>query len=274
MYTRGQMARRLGVTLPLTALAVALACAPHAVVLAQTAEGPALLAAFKTWQNAEAPDAEWSAALAQYRARLIREGQSVASAERTIRLITAYDEAELYDAVYAKAPEFNTKPNQLLADAISGLKPGRALDVGMGMGRNALHLARAGWDVTGFDVSSVGVRHAEAAARAESLRLTALVAADEEFDFGTSQWDLIVLIYAIEKRSIRRGREALRPGGLLVVEAGINPDPAAAFGYAPGELLAMLDGFEIVRHEQLEGSYDWGPERIQLVRLVARKPLR
>lgn len=61
---------------------------------------------------------------------------------------------------------------------------------------------------------------------------------------------------------------------MVIVEAGINPDPKATFGYAPGELLRIFDGFEIVRHEQLEGSYDWGPERIQLVRLVARKPLR
>ena len=81
----------------------------------------------------------------------------------------------------------------------------------MGIGRNALHLARAGWDVTGFDVSSVGVRHAEATARTEKLRLRAVVAADEEFDFRTSQWDLIALIYAIEKRNIHRARQALRP---------------------------------------------------------------
>ncbi len=244
------------------------------LAVAQTSEGPALLAAFKAWQKTAAPNAEWSAALEQYRASLVRDGRSPAAADRAIRLITAYDEAELYDGVYAKTPEFNTKPNQLLVEASRDLRPGRALDVGMGMGRNALHLARAGWDVTGFDVSSVGVRHADAAARTEKVRLKTLVAADEEFDFGTAQWDLIALIYTIENRSIHHVRRALRPGGLVVVEAGINPDPNAAFGYAPGELLRILDGFEIVRHEQLEGSYDWGPERIQLVRLVARKPLR
>ena len=45
-------------------------------------------------------------------------------------------------------------------------------------------------------------------------------------------------------------------------------------GYAPGELLRLFDGFTIVKHEQVEGTYDWGPERIQLVRFVARKPAR
>lgn len=259
----------------MSALVVAaLLCSQLALAVAQTAEGPALLAAFKAWQKTAAPNAEWSAALEQYRATLVRERRSPAAADRAIRLITAYDEAELYDAVYAKAPAFNTQPNQLLVEAARGIRPGRALDVGMGMGRNALHLARAGWDVTGFDVSTVGVRRAEAAARTEKLRLKAVVAADEEFEFGTAQWDLIALIYTIEKRSIHHVRGALRPGGVVVVEAGINPDANAAFGYAPGELLRVLDGFEIVRHEQLAGSYDWGPERIQLVRLVARKPLR
>ncbi len=264
------MSRKLRIALTVAALV----CGHLALVTAQTVDGPALLAAFKIWQKTEAPTAAWSVALDQYRATLVREGRSAAAADRAIRLITAYDEAELYDAVYAKTPEFKTTPNQLLVDATRGLRPGRALDVGMGMGRNALYLARAGWDVTGFDVSSVGVRQADAAARPEQLRLRAVVAADEEFDFGTSEWDLIALIYAIEKRSIHRVREALRPGGVLVVEAGINPDPKAAFGYAPGELLKILEGLEIVRHEQVEGSYDWGPERIQLVRLVARKPLR
>lgn len=255
-------------------IVAALVCSHLPLAVAQTAEGPALLAAFKAWQKSNAPGAEWSVALEQYRATLLRDGRAPAAADRVIRLITAYDEAELYDGVYAKAPVFNTHPNQLLVEATRHLRPGRALDVGMGMGRNALHLARTGWDVTGFDVSSVGVRYADAAARTDKLRLKALVAADEEFDFGTARWDLIALIYAIEKRSIHHVRSALRPGGVVVVEAGINADPKAAFGYAPGELLTIFKGFEILRHEQAEGSYDWGPERIQLVRLVARKPLR
>jgi SAM-dependent methyltransferase len=241
---------------------------------AQTGEGAVLLAAFKAWQKTAAPAAQWSDALEQYRLKLVHDGRSSDQADRAIRLITAYDEAELYDSVYTKPPTFNTAPSRLLVDATRGVKPGRALDVGIGMGRNALHLARTGWDVTGFDVSSVGVRQAEAASRAEALRLTATVAADEEFDFGTSRWDLIALIFTIEKRSVHRVRDALRPGGLVVIEAGINPDPAAAFGYAPGELLKIFDGFEILTHEQAEGTYDWGSERIQLVRLVARKPSR
>lgn len=244
-----------------------------AVVLGgQTGEGPALLAEFKAWQKASNLGSDWSGALNQYKAKLLRDGLSIERAERAVRLITAYDEAELYDSVYEKPPTFSTTPNQFLVDILRSEKPGRALDVGMGQGRNALHLARNGWDVTGFDVSRVGIRHAEAQARAESLRVRAHVAADEEFDFGVAQWDLIAIIYAIERRSILRVREALKPGGLVVVEAGINPDPAAAFGYASGTLPTLFDGFTVLKYEETEGAYDWGPERIRLVRFAARKP--
>ena len=41
-------------------------------------------------------------------------------------------------------PVFNTKPNAFLADAIKGRKPGKALDIGMGQGRNSIFLAQQG----------------------------------------------------------------------------------------------------------------------------------
>lgn len=139
----------------MVALAVAALLGLPSHPRAQVAEGPTWLATFKVWHKVTAPTADWSDALARYRAKLVEDGLSPGAADRAIRLISAYDEAELYDSVYAKSPTFSTAPSQLLVEAIRGVRPGRALDVGMGMGRNALHLGRAGWDVTGFDVSSV-----------------------------------------------------------------------------------------------------------------------
>jgi len=48
------------------------------------------------------------------------------------------------------AYKFNKQPNALLMDAIKNKKPGKALDVGMGQGRNSIYLAQQGWSVTGF----------------------------------------------------------------------------------------------------------------------------
>ena len=55
-------------------------------------------------------------------------------------------EAERWNEVFLRGVTFNLKPNNLLAEAIKGRKPGAALDVGMGQGRNALYLAKQGWE--------------------------------------------------------------------------------------------------------------------------------
>jgi hypothetical protein len=51
---------------------------------------------------------------------------------------------EDWNDVYRVSNGFKTTPNQLLIDAIEHEKPGTALDVAMGQGRNALYLARRG----------------------------------------------------------------------------------------------------------------------------------
>ena len=52
-------------------------------------------------------------------------------------------------ALTSNSPRINWKPNAFLVEMVKNRKPGRALDVGMGQGRNALWLAGQGWDTTG-----------------------------------------------------------------------------------------------------------------------------
>ncbi len=238
-------------------------------------EGPAALAAFQEWRKSGAnARLEWDAALQSYEAKLRAEGAGAEAAGRTMRLVVAYDEAELYDRVYAEAPRFNARPNGFLVEAVEQLTPGRALDVGMGQGRNAIHLARRGWTVTGFDVSAVGLRKASEGAAAQGVRLEAVRASDDEFDFGRERWDLIVILHALEKRSVHKVREALKPGGAVVVEAAHAEPGGYPFGYASNELLRLFEGFRILRYEERMGVHDFSEDRgekTRLVRLLARK---
>jgi SAM-dependent methyltransferase len=48
-------------------------------------------------------------------------------------------------------------PNQFVEAELSGLPPGRALDLAAGEGRNAIWLARQGWRVTAVDFSQAGL---------------------------------------------------------------------------------------------------------------------
>ena len=82
-------------------------------------------------------------------------------------------EAGDYYGAYAPGAEsvFNHNPNAFLVECVRNRKPGKALDVGMGSGRNALYLASHGWDVTGFDIADVGVVQARKKAKTLGVRL-------------------------------------------------------------------------------------------------------
>ena len=81
-------------------------------------------------------------------------------------------------------------PTPFLMDVIKGVKPGIALDVCMGEGRNSIFLAGLGWQVTGFDVSDVAVANALTKAKKAGVEITAMRSGYQEFDFGHEKWDL------------------------------------------------------------------------------------
>lgn len=111
----------------------------------------------------------------------------------------------------------NAKPNAFLMESVQGRKPGRALDVGMGQGRNSLYLASLGWDVTGIDLSDEGIRLARAEAQRRGLKLAAIVGDFGAYDFGREQWDLIVITFEPAKLIAPKVFDALKPGGVVIV---------------------------------------------------------
>ena len=194
----------------------------------------------------------------------------LAQAQGTADYYGAYDPAG--EAVYNRAP------NAFLAESVRGVKPGAALDVGMGAGRNALYLAGLGWDVTGFDIAEAGVRQARERAGRLGLRLNAVVAHETDFDFGTNRWDLVVLTYQPLRHLLDRVKQGLKPGGVVVVE-NFQRDTKRYRMMGDGgmfdvnELTRLFSDFRILRYEDVAAAPDWGiefPEN-RLVRLLARK---
>ncbi|MBL8221517.1 MAG: methyltransferase domain-containing protein [Bryobacterales bacterium] len=242
------------------------------ICLSQTST-PSAYTAFLTWRKVPANAAlTWEQATEKYEAKLRAEGISPTIASKTMSIIAAHDEGSYYDPVYSSPkPKSPTAPTPLLVEAAALRKPGRALDIAMGQGRNALYLARQGWDVTGFDTSQQGLNHARKSAAAARLRLNAIHASDEEFDFGVAQWDLIALIYPIEKRSVYRIRQALKPGGVAVVECSHKEGSNAPFEYGTNELLEIFSGFRIVKYEDSHRFHEWAGKTLRIVRLIAVK---
>jgi SAM-dependent methyltransferase len=191
---------------------------------------------------------------------------------------------KMWNEVYARPePIMNTFPNRFLASAAEGLKPGLALDIGMGQGRNALYLASLGWDVTGVDISQTGIDIAREEAAARKLRLAAIKQEFGEFDLGNDKWDLIseIYIHGLVIDHADRIVKSLRPNGLLIVE-GFHRDvndvglTGQAIGFKVNELLqAFVTRLRIVHYEEVSDFGDWDESRkkVPLVRMIAKKAL-
>jgi len=159
--------------------------------------------------------------------------------------------------------------------AVQGRKPGRAIDLGMGQGRNALYLAAHGWQVTGVDLSDVAVAQAKEQAARQGLALDAVVDNLDHYDTGKDRWDLITMFYvhawyhSAKPGVVARLRDALKPGGLLVME-GFAGEPG--FMFHTNELLHDFADLRILFYEDAEREAEWAPgAKSHVIRMVAEK---
>lgn len=199
------------------------------------------------------------------------------------------DRRARWEARYAARPFlFGREPNAYLASLADRLpRTGRALALGEGEGRNAVWLARRGLAVTAVDFAPTALARARALAAAAGVAI-ATVEADLARWRPPDAFDLVVLVFLqlppAERLLVHRAaRDALAPGGLLVLEAfaaaeggwrGACGPPDDAVRYDPAMLRADFAGLtvlELLAGEVLlaEGEAHRGPARV--VRLFARR---
>ncbi len=132
---------------------------------------------------------------------------------------------------------------------LSGTEHKRVLDVACGAGRHGLWLAERGWRVTLVDVASEGLAMARRHARGRNLDVefveqdlqTVESAASEGW---TSQFDLVLVFFYLQRELFPVLADALRPGGLLLYKTYTERQAQFASGpsdprhrLASGELL-------------------------------------
>jgi SAM-dependent methyltransferase len=276
----------------LLALTALLVCG--GAVLARQTQAPAgdeqVWKDFIAWFKTAPADAD---AFRLYGAELAKQGLSKEEIGRRFGIITRLfatkpEGAEVfYDRTFSRPaltgrPEvdgFASVPSEFLMGTVKDVAPGRALDLGMGQGRNAVALAAKGWAVTGVDVSSEAVGAAARNADKAGVKITGIKSDYASFDFGRESWDLVAMIFAWapidEAAFVERVRASLKPGGLVIFENFFNtpeqPRAPMVRALPPGGTRAAFAGFEIVSYEELAGTGDWGGPDSNLVRMVARK---
>ena len=142
----------------------------------------------------------------------------------------------------------------LLAQAIRGLEPGRAIDIGAAGGGNTMVLQQAGWRATALEYSADG------AEVAHERGLPVLRSDATSLPLAGDSVDLVVAFDILEHledddAAVREVHRVLRPTGTYLIAVPADPRLWSAHDeavdhvrrYTRTELLALLDrgGFEV-----------------------------
>lgn len=206
-----------------------------------------------------------------YAAKLRSEGVTAAEIERRQELVkTSLNrlEDDFWNRYFTQGKaNYNTAPNGFLTEVVEGYKPGAALDYGMGAGRNALYLAKLGWQVSGFDPAGEAVALARRRAKELGLKLDTAPVRDSDYEFGNERFDLVLFSWTMpEAEYARKVATALHPGGIVVMECGAD-------WVGRNEMLKRFDLLQIVRYEIVAAQSDFvNRQSMDVLRLVARKP--
>ena len=138
------------------------------------------------------------------------------------------------------------------------LPKGKALDLAIGEGRNGVYLATQGFQVTGVDISEVGLKKAQALAAEKGVTLATIVADLEQYDIPPNTFDVIICAYYLQRDLFPKIAAALKPGGVAVLETytvdnlQYRPNFNRAYLLEPNELLTMLPGLRVLRYQEVD----------------------
>lgn len=192
--------------------------------------------------------------------------------------MTDSKDADKWNKVYSNN-EFGFFPPCLVLHQHQHLLPetGKALDLACGMGRNAVMLARQGFETVAIDVSHVAIDKLNEYAEQEDLVITAQACDLNQTPLLKNEFDIIVISHYLNRDLIPSIKQALKKEGVIFYQTFIkqkvedigpsNPD----YLLDENELLELFKEFQIVvyKEEALLGDTQEGFRNEAMI--IARK---
>lgn len=132
---------------------------------------------------------------------------------------------------------WSAEPNVFVEEEIGDLLPGRALDLAAGEGRNAIWLARQGWEVEAVEFSPVAIDKGRTLADRMRVEVTWTLA-DLTTEPVLDPADLVLLVYLHlpepeATRVLRHAAALVRPAGTLLVVGHARRNLTDGYGGPP-----------------------------------------
>ena len=118
---------------------------------------------------------------------------------------------------------YGTLPNDYLKEKSAELRPGKILLPAEGEGRNAVFMAKLGWEIEAFDQSTAGQNKALLLAEHHDVKISYTISDVENIQYPENSFDALALIFAHFPEENRRSYHRklsrfLKPGGHLIIE--------------------------------------------------------
>ena len=129
------------------------------------------------------------------------------------------------DRYSSKEFYYGIEPNDFLKEQASKISiKGNVLCLAEGEGRNAVYLAKLGFEVTAVDQSSEGLKKLSALAKLNQVNVKTVVADLADFKILENQWDAIVSIWCHVPPELRRTLHSnvvhgLKNRGVFILES-------------------------------------------------------
>lgn len=163
--------------------------------------------------------------------------------------------------------QWSTDPSHTVVRTESAIAacqaPGSALDLACGTGRNAMYLARRGWNVTALDFAEPALELARERAHEQGLSIQWMLQDLLEWYPPVEAFDLAMICYLHLpwqwfRRILSRAEQALRPGGVLLVVGhdriniteGTGKPKHMDVAYTPDEVAGALAWCTVERAER------------------------
>lgn len=130
------------------------------------------------------------------------------------------DDRHRWDKLFStKKYIYGKEPAPFLRENIQHLTSGgRALDIAMGEGRNAVFLAKRGYLVDGIDISEVALRKAKRLAKERNVILSPILADLNTYTIKANTYMAILNFDYLQPSLIPQIKRGLKKGGIVVYE--------------------------------------------------------
>ncbi|MCZ6501031.1 MAG: class I SAM-dependent methyltransferase [Gammaproteobacteria bacterium] len=156
-------------------------------------------------------------------------------------------------------------PNELFATEIRNLKPGKAVDVACGEGRNAIWLAEQEWNVMAIDFSDVAIAKGRRIAAKRDVNVNWITEDVSTWKLPKYEFDLVAVLYlhtTIRERELwlKNVIDSVKPSGTFIyiahdsdnIENGVGGPQDPALLPTMAEITNALKGFDVEIAEVIE----------------------